>query len=435
MDMQLINGYLNGMRGSKQVPWLRLDNAANLYPSLESKNRPLMFNVSAVLKEEIDPKRLQKAVDITSARFPYFSVELKAGLFWHYFDHVDQVPTVRYLDKPPCGGLSRKQDGHLLYRVTYRGKEINVDFFHALTDGNGAFSYLNTLLLTYLRLSGHNLPRTPEIHEPEDTPAEEEQEDAYRSIYQKQILPNSSVPKAFHLPGPFEPSGSFHLVTGRVSISALKEISKPLGVSITEYLSAVFIYNLYTIQKDKSLRKRPVRLSVPVNLRNLFPTRTLRNFVLFVRPEINPSLGDFTFEEILKLVHHSMRYQLEKKHLSSAVSANVALEKHLIVKLMPLAIKKLVMIFVYRVFGENLYSGSLSNIGLIHLPKELEQLVESFRFTLGHNRINPENCAVIGYKEDLYITFSRTSTDPIAARRFFRFLTSHDIPVTITQSM
>jgi NRPS condensation-like uncharacterized protein len=420
---------------SKQPRWLKLDNAANLYPSIKSKDRPLMFNISANLNEEIDPVRLQEAVNRTAARFPYFSVDLKAGLFWHYFDHIDEVPVVSFSDQPPCGGLSRKRDGKLMYRVTYNGSRINVDFFHALTDGNGAFSYLKTLVLTYLRLSGHNIPSSPLIIEPDSQPAEQEQEDAYRSIYQRQKLPNNSPPKAFHLPGPFEPRGTMHLITAKVPVQALKEITKPLGVSVTEYLSAAFLYVLYTIQDEKSLRKRPIRLSVPVNLRNMFDSQTMRNFVLFVRPEINPILGTFTFDEILKLVHHSVRYQLEKKHLISAVSANVALEKHLFVKLMPLPIKKMVMLFVYRFFGENLYSGTLSNLGLLSIPESMEAHVESFRFALGQNRINPENAAVLGYKDHLYITFSRTSVDPIAARRFFRFLTLKGIPADIIESM
>jgi len=416
--------------------WLRLDTAGKLYPSIEGKKHPSLFHISATIAEPVDPELLQQAVIHITPRFPYYNVQLKKGFFWYYFDQMAEAPVLQKEKPYPCTRLNRKEDKRHLFRITYKDNRIGVEFFHALTDGTGAVTYLKTLLLTYARLRGYVIPKSTYIREPEAVSDGSEAEDAFNAHYIKQKTKNSfRKHKAFHVSGPLEPADTLHIITGRTLISDIKAKTRSYGVTITEYLAAVYLYTLYVIQKRHSLRRQPIRISVPVNLRNLYKTDTLRNFSLFVRPEINPVLGTYEFDEIVRHVHHSMQFDLQKKSLSSVISSNVYLERHPILKFLPRPIKSGIISFVYHNFGENLHSGTLSNLGLVILPKEMESFVTGFDFLLGHNRINTSNCAVIGYKENLHITFSRITSDPVIARNFFRILVKEDIPVEILRDL
>ena len=63
------------------------------------------------------------------------------------------------------------------------------------------------------------------------------------------------------------------------------------------------------LQKEKVpvvFKRKPIKVLLPVNLRALFPSKTLRNFALYTTPEIDPKLGTYTFAEICQEVKHRM---------------------------------------------------------------------------------------------------------------------------------
>ena len=66
---------------------------------------------------------------------------------------------------------------------------------------------------------------------------------------------------------------------------------------------------ILNLQKEKvpsPRRRKYVKLLIPVNLRKIFPSKSLRNFVLYVNPELDPRLGDYTFEEMEKMVDRAL---------------------------------------------------------------------------------------------------------------------------------
>ena len=73
-------------RQSPKTPWYRLDLSAIVYPTLQRRNFSSVYRISVLLKEQVDPKLLQKAVDLTLPRFPTFKVAMRKGLFWRYLE-------------------------------------------------------------------------------------------------------------------------------------------------------------------------------------------------------------------------------------------------------------------------------------------------------------------------------------------------------------
>ena len=109
----------------------------------------------------------------------------------------------------------------------------------------------------------------------------------------------------------------------------------------------------------------------------------MRNFSLFVLPEIDVRLGTYTFEEILRSVHHQLQIGTDIKQISRFLSSNVSYEKLLIVRIMPLFIKKMVTAAIYRKLASKRWTGMVTNLGLVTLPGEMEDwLILSSLFRL-----------------------------------------------------
>lgn len=67
------------MRDDKS--WYKLDNAGKLYSSIISSRATTLFRLSATLNSPVESVYLQRALEATLERFPFFKVQLKQGFF------------------------------------------------------------------------------------------------------------------------------------------------------------------------------------------------------------------------------------------------------------------------------------------------------------------------------------------------------------------
>ena len=75
--------------------WYKVDNVAKVFLATASQRDPRVFRISCTLNEEIDPDTLNEALRSTAQEWPQFQVTLHRGLFWHYFESTDQLPTAQ----------------------------------------------------------------------------------------------------------------------------------------------------------------------------------------------------------------------------------------------------------------------------------------------------------------------------------------------------
>ena len=68
--------------------WVRLDNAAKIYPAARRRNWSNVYRQSVTLKEEVDTDILKAAVEVTVKRFPSIAARLRKGIFWFYLQQV-----------------------------------------------------------------------------------------------------------------------------------------------------------------------------------------------------------------------------------------------------------------------------------------------------------------------------------------------------------
>ena len=139
------------MPNNKKLRWMRLDNAAKIYPAARRQNWSNIFRLSATLTEAVDTAALRRALDITVKRFPSTAVRLRRGAFWYYLQQLEHAPALREESSYPLTRMSRKEIRKCAFRVIVYGNRIALEIFHSVTDGNGALVFLKSLLAQYLQ--------------------------------------------------------------------------------------------------------------------------------------------------------------------------------------------------------------------------------------------------------------------------------------------
>jgi NRPS condensation-like uncharacterized protein len=426
----------SNIKSLQEKGWLKLDNAAKLYPSIVSDDLTSVFRITASLKEPVKYSAIREAVAITSKRFPYFSVSLGSGLFWHFLEFNQQLPRIQVEEEIPCTAFAIKRRNEPLYRIIVKANRISVEFIHILTDGGGALEYLKSLLYTYLTLTGKPVPSPGDIILPETPVSEEEFEDGYKKFFRK-LPPPSRLVRAWHLPFKLNERPRLKVLHAEVNVDEILEVSRKHKVSITEYFVSVYHFALQEIyvsahEKRGVGKHKVLRIEVPVNMRSKFPSRTMRNFSLFILPEIDLRLGNYTFEEILRSVHHQIQISSNVKQISRFLSENVSFEKLFLVRIMPLFFKKMVTAAVYRRLASKRFSGLVTNLGQVNLPAEMGEMIDYLE--LIPPPPNPKvkaGCGLISYKNKLRICFNNITPIYELERRIFKHLSEAGIHVKI----
>lgn len=413
------------MEKEKQLAWMRLDNAAKIYPAARRRSWNCLFRLSASLTEDIDSVVMQNALDITVKRFPSIAVRIRRGAFWYYLEEIEKAPSIKSEAAYPMARMSFRDVRKCAFRVVCHKNRLAVEFYHALTDGSGGLVFLKTLLAEYLTQKySVCIPAEKGVLNRNEKPQKCELEDSFL----KNDGPFSSSRReatAYRLKGTLENDGYLNLVTGILDVEAVRLLAKQYNATVTEFLTAAMIFSIINIQNrttPNKKRQKPVKILVPVNLRKIFGSQTLRNFALYITPGINPKLGEYTFEEILKSVHHQMGYEINAKNLASKIAANVGAERSLALKLMPLFIKNIAMKAVFNLFGERKSSITISNLGAVEIPDEMEPFVTRFDFILGEQALCTNACSVLSYNGKLNISFLRTIKESEVEKEFFSFL-------------
>jgi len=414
--------------------WLKLDNAAKIYPPVMNREISSVFRIGCLLTHPVRISALQKAIDQSCPRFPYYLTTLRKGFFWFFLEYNRDIrPELLPEGLHPCVAFPAKRGQIALFRIIVHGNSLSVEFLHVLSDGGGALEFFRTLLVTYLRICKYNISYAEGIIDPHSQVDPEEAEDSYNRYFSKDIPMPSKLENAWHLPYVNSLANSFNLTYARIETGELKMAAAVYHVSLTEYLAAVYLFSLMNIRNSQQKKRSPlIRVEVPVNLRNHFQSKTMRNFSLFVMPEIDLRLGDYSFEEITKLVHNYMQVETDKKVISKIIARNVKPERNPIIRVVPLFVKNIFLSRAFKKFGASKYSGVLTNLGIVKMPEEAKEHISSFYI------IPPPptkelkvSCGVITYSDKLILTFSNNTGNPELERVFCRFLVSEKIKVKI----
>ncbi len=415
----------------KEKKWYRLDNAAKIYPPTTNSRRGATFALSATLTEQIDDHILTDAVNEVLVRFPSFKTCLKRGVFWYYLEENTKPFEVKPLEAHYLKPINPKDTNDYLFRVYYRERTITMVVYHVLGDGNGAMEVFKSLIYEYLKLSGKKVDSTG-LEKPMSAPhTESEIDDTFKAVYDKTKGKRPKEGNAFKTYGtPFGWDGC-GLMLGKAKIEQVKEVAKKYDCTITALLGAISMYACYLgFIRNKKVKNKNVKILVPVNMRKWYPSETVRNFALFVRLSHNFS-KEITLEDCIELCKTQLKDGLTRENLDAIITANVKSERNPFVKIVPLAIKDVIMRLVYTRVGDNLHTYNLSNLGLITLPESVSKYVTDIVFNLGASYSCKSHMAVVSYKDNIYVSFSRLFVENYMEREFFGILSGMGVDVEI----
>ena len=434
-DFDTIDSFLSKVLSpEKKLRWMRLDNAAKIYPAAKRRGWTNYFRLSAVMTEPVDLAVLRAALDVTVRRFPSIAVRLRRGVFWYYLEEIEKAPPIEPDKSYPLVHTPFDDVRRCAFRVLVYQSRIAVEFFHAVTDGTGGLVFLKTLLAEYVSEKyGVSVPAEHGVLGRLEDPAPDELEDSFLR-YAGDICASRAEPTAYHLSGTPEPDGFLNLTTMMLRVEDVRAAAHRFGVSITELLAAVMIKAICDLQAEQQPRRshrKPVRVLLPVNLRGLFPSRSLRNFASYITPEVDTRLGDYTLEEICRIVHYRMGLENDPRRMAAKIATNVASERSPILRVMPLFIKNLAMKTVFDMVGECKSCLCLSNLGNVRLPAAMQPYVARMDFIIGVQAKAPHNCGVLSYDGTMYVNFIRNIREPALEAHFYRVLRTLALPVRV----
>lgn len=409
--------------------WRRLDNTAKIFPVIASENLSNVFRISAVLKEEVDPGTLQRALEEILPQFESFSVRLRRGFFWYYFENNKRMPVIEREAAYPCKYIDPHSNQLFLFRVTYFDRRINLEVFHAVTDGLGAVNFLKALVYRYLDLkrnsrTGHQAPQkiSPDVSM--------NVEDSYVRHYKKTVKRKYSSRKAYHLTGEALPLDEENVLHGYVGLKELKAVSKSHGVSITRFLAAALIWSIYQEYLGGKPWEESIGISIPINLRTFFGSETTANFFAVTLIDFLSTSEEHTFSDMLEAVSSQMDKKITKEKMEEIISYNVSNEKKWYLRITPLFIKWCILNLIFRK-NDKAYTMTLSNIGPIDIEEDYGKEIERFSMMIGVSQRQPMKCAVCSYGEEVIVTFTSVFQDTRLQDRFFGFLEEKGIPVSL----
>lgn len=357
--------------------WYKLDNAAKIVPSTARGANTRVFRLTCELKEKVEKDMLQIALDETIDEFPFFNCVLHRGIFWYYLEDSDLRPVVELEHTPACMPLYIPGHKNLLYRVNYFDKRINLEMFHVLADGTGAFMFFKTLIIRYLQLK-HSL--SEDIKPVDEFSVEEKNVDAFIDNYSKQKglkqLKEMSAVKAYQVSGELDENLLPHLLEGTVSSSKFLELAHQHNTTVGVLCVAIYI-KAAILSMNRGQKKRHVVVSVPVNLRQFYHSGTARNFFGVINIDYDPANYDGNLNTIIEPVDKAFKEKLSAENIEKTMNSYSALEHNLAVKVVPLPIKDFT-IGRFDAAAKKGVTTSMSNIGRIKMPKEVEEYIDRF---------------------------------------------------------
>lgn len=413
-----------------KVWWRPLDNAAKIFPVASDRSDTKVFRFACQLKEEVRPEALEHAALRTLEEFPIFQSVIKRGFFWYYLEKTSLKPVVREEYREPCSPIFDKNVKRLLFEITYYKNRINLEVHHILTDGTGAIQFLRSLVIYYLQYCYESL-QGMDLTTEYDASASEKNDDSFARYYEKIEQPKTEgkklIPKkAYEVRGQRLSGFRMRIIEGTMSVSALIALAHKYHTTLTVFITAAVIQaiGMEMAVKDK---KRPVVIKVPVNLRTYFNSATARNFFGVMQVSYDFSNQPGTFEDIIEYVSACFKNELTREQLSYRMNQMGSLEKNVFIRSTPLTIKDVFMKLGYDINNRR-YTFSLSNVGIIRMPKAVEPYIDMFDVFLSTDK---QQACAISYGDKFRITFTSPLDETQVQKHFFRFLTGMGIGVYI----
>jgi len=174
-------------------------------------------------------------------------------------------------------------------------------------------------------------------------------------------------------------------------------------------------------------KKRPVVLSIPVNLRKYFLSETARNFFSVVDVDYNFSEKSEKFEDVIQYLCEYFDRELTAERLGARMNSLASLEHNIFARATPRVVKDIILKWAYD-FSAWENTASLSNVGKVKMPAEFSRYIRLFDVFVSTKKLQICMCS---YEDNLTLSFTTSFVSTEIQKHFFRTLTNMGIEVAI----
>lgn len=448
----------------KRKKWVKLDNASNIFLAAMTEVDTKVFRFSAAVEEAVDPSLLQQALDKTYEQYALYHSVLRRGFFWYYLEDSDLRPAVTVDNQPPCSKLYHFDRKELLFRVSYYQKRINLEVYHALSDGTGALWFFEDLLSEYVMLrypgdfEGMNETDIDVLKQKleDDSFARyfrnekqrnfnEAAQSAIKTVakagkaaatYGKKATyymlavdePERKHERVYKVRGKKTPDNRTHLIELEMPVRDVLQLARDHHTSITVYLTALFMDAAYRTRKSGRAGKT-ISISVPVNLRQFYPSESGRNFFSTIRLEYTyGGEGGDSLESICGALDRQIKGQLSCENLERKLNKLIAFEYNPFIRSVIRPVKDLVLRTINYFNNKNI-TLAISNIGRVSFPEPIDRHIK--QLYLMTSAVRPQFCS-ISHGDRLAVCFTSPFVETAIQDAFAGSLTEAGVPVTFS---
>ncbi len=398
--------------------WFKLDNAAKIFPPVSNRKDPKVFRFVCVLKENIDKNILQESVNEALNFFPNFRSILKKGFFWHYLETTDFNPIIKEEKKDICSPIYNNNKKKLLFRVNYYKNRINLEVYHALTDGTGALEFLKTIVHIYISKKYD----IEEFNFDYDASINEKSTDSFNKYYKFQLNKIEKPNKVYQIKG--EKLNKIRVINGCMNTKDLIDLAHKYNTTLTGLIVSIYIL---AIKENMNLKdeNKFITIDIPVNLRKYFKSQTARNFFSVIKLKYN---GSDNLEDIIKYVDKNLKKELKKDNLFKTMNKYATFEHNFLIRLIPLFVKNFILKIIIKFVKT---TTTVTNLGIIKVDDSIKYYIDSFEVYVSTDKMQISMCS---YLDKLNISFTSIFDNMDIIKDFYRKLSSFGIDIIISSN-
>ncbi|MCR5054592.1 MAG: hypothetical protein K6A69_07110, partial [Lachnospiraceae bacterium] len=236
-------------------------------------------------------------------------------------------------------------------------------------------------------------------------------------------LKGSNLKKAYHPIGLKLPYDQLQFFELHIPTADLLPKAKELGVSLTSYIGA---HLMLSIKDDMPKRRSesPITVSLPVNLRNYYPSYTSRNFFNNVNVS-HTFTEDIEFADLAKEFDEKLKSNLTEENIKKQMDNFETMEYVAPVRAVPLFIKQWVVRYGTKMSDKKV-SVVLSNLGVQKPNEKISPMIKDYGAFCSSDNLF---VAMISFNGDLTVGITSPYANTRVVKNFVRGLAAEGLKI------
>ncbi len=412
--------------------YLTPDLLGSLYLYADSTRSNTSFSYVVSLTMSVDMSLLERVLNELAPRFPHIvlKAEVKDGEF--VYGKAGSPVKVYDAGRRQAVSASGKFGRDCLFSVFVNHKTVYFDFHKAITDEKGIVPFIRAVIFRYLKAAGYDVENDGSVIVAESEFHEIEADDAFIRLDDIPASKPVWYMDARSVGLPFAESGeSFRVTQLHLPVAKIKGEIRDYCMMPSTIVSPFFAQALLDTFPEGNVPGEFIVSNIQVNLRQYFPTTTIRPFFANLPLAYNRKISEYPVSTVLMSQKKFLEAQLKTDALAYNVQKRISvIEKALGGKTLEEKAAGAAVLFSGK-SGEATFS--ICNVGNVIMPESMLRYITEF-YPVVPPAMFPYGISTINFKGDLIVTVSSAGKEDPAAGRFAALLKQFGVPAYVSDS-